>query len=258
MKKYLANFLKFKPLLGELVSRDIKTKYRKSILGVLWTLLNPLFMMLILSIVFSSIFKFEVEKFPLYILSGQVIFNFYSEATTSAMSSIIGSSALIKKVYIPKYLFPVSKVLSSAINIMASFFALIIVMVVTRADLHFSILLIPIPIICVSCFSMGIGLILAAYAVKFRDILHLYSVFITGYMYLTPIIYPINILPARVKFFVLLNPLTSILNMFRGFAIYNEMPSAFTMLMSTIPSVLVLFLGVWLFHKRQDSFILYV
>lgn len=258
MDKYLNNFLKFKPLLGELVSRDIKIKYRRSILGVLWTLLNPLFMMIILSIVFSSIFRFEVEKFPLYILSGQVIFNFYSEATTSAMSSVIGGASLIKKVYIPKYLFPVSKVLSSAINIMASFFALIIVMVITKADLHYSIILIIFPILFVTVFSMGIGLILAAYAVKFRDIIHLYSVFITGFMYLTPIIYPISILPKTVKAVVMLNPLTSILDMFRGFAIYNTMPSMYTILMSTIPSVIVFVLGLYVFHKKQDSFILYV
>ena len=113
MSTYIQNFLKFQPLLVELVARDIKIKYRRSVLGVLWTLLNPLFMMIILSVVFSNLFKFDVENFPLYLLSGQVIFNFFSDATTSSMNSIIGSAGLIKKIYVPKYLFVLSRVLSN-------------------------------------------------------------------------------------------------------------------------------------------------
>ena len=103
MSSYIRNFVKFQPLLSELVARDIKIKYRRSVLGVLWTLLNPLCMMIILSIVFSSIFKFDVENFPLYVLSGQVIFNFFNDSTTSSMSAIISSASLINKVYVPKY-----------------------------------------------------------------------------------------------------------------------------------------------------------
>ncbi len=110
MSVYIQNFLKFRPLLNELVSRDIKIKYRRSVLGVLWTLLNPLLMMIVLSVVFSNLFKFDVENFPLYLLSGQIVFNFYSESTSSAMSSITGNAALIKKVYVPKYLFVFSRI----------------------------------------------------------------------------------------------------------------------------------------------------
>ena len=134
MSSYIQNFKKFQPLLAELVARDIKIKYRRSVLGVLWTLLNPLFMMIILSVVFSSIFKFDIENFPLYILSGQLIFNFFNDATTSSMTSIIGSAALIKKVYVPKYLFVIARVFSSFINLMASLVALILVMVAMRAE----------------------------------------------------------------------------------------------------------------------------
>ena len=120
MSVYIQNFVKFKPFLKELVSRDVKVKYRRSILGVLWTLLNPLLMMTVLSIVFSNLFKFDIENFPLYLLCGQVIFNFFNDATTNAMSAIIGSASLIKKVYVPKYVFVMSRVCSSLINLMAS------------------------------------------------------------------------------------------------------------------------------------------
>ena len=132
MSGYIKNFLKFRPLLSELVARDIKIKYRRSVLGVLWTLLNPLCMMIILSIVFSNIFKFDVENFPLYVLSGQVIFNFFNDATTSSMTSIISSASLIKKVYVPKYLFVLSRIVSSFINLMAAFTELLLFMVATR------------------------------------------------------------------------------------------------------------------------------
>lgn len=139
MSIYIQNFKKFRPLLGELIARDIKTKYRKSVLGVLWTLLNPLFMMIILSVVFSNLFKFDVEYFPVYLLSGQLIFNFYSEATTASMSAIMDNGSLLKKIYVPKYLFVLSRVFSSTINLLASFTALILVMLAMRVELHYTV-----------------------------------------------------------------------------------------------------------------------
>lgn len=126
MNQYIQNFVKFQPLLKELVGRDIKIKYRRSVLGVLWTLLNPLFMMIVLSVVFSNLFKFDIENFPLYLLSGQIIFNFFNDTTTTSMGAIIGNASLIKKIYVPKYLFVLSRVVSSVINLMASFTALML------------------------------------------------------------------------------------------------------------------------------------
>ena len=116
MIQYVRNFQKFRPLLGELVMRDVKIKYRKSVLGVLWTLLNPLLMMAVLSIVFSHLLRFNVENYPVYILSGQVMYNFFSEATSSAMTSILNNAPLIKKVYIPKYLFTFARITLDAIR----------------------------------------------------------------------------------------------------------------------------------------------
>lgn len=256
MSVYIQNFLKFRPLLMELVTRDIKTKYRRSILGVLWTLLNPLLMMLVLSVVFSHIFKFQVENYPLYILSGQVVFNFFSESTSSAMSSIINNAPLIKKVYIPKYLFTLSRVASSVVNVMASFCALIVVMVFSGIELNFTVLLLVVPMGILIIFSTGIGLLLATVAVKFRDIIHLYGVLITALTYLTPVIYPISILPAKIRFFVELNPLTGILNMFRNLMIYNTLPTVGQLLTSVTIAIGTFLLGLFVFYKNQDKFIL--
>lgn len=256
MKKYFENFKRFQPLLSELVARDIKIKYRRSVLGVLWTVLNPLCMMVILSIVFSSIFKFDIENFPLYVLSGQVIFNFFNDATTNSMNSIIGSASLIKKVYVPKYLFVLSRVVSSFINLMASFCALLVMMIVMRVELHWEMILSVIPLIMVVGFSLGVGLILAAVTVKFRDIIHLYSVFTTGLMYLTPVIYPISMLPDTIRKIVMLNPLTNYLTMFRDVMFNGTLPSLSAIGIGILEMVIALILGLWVFYKKQDEFIL--
>jgi len=244
VNSYIQNFKKFKPLLGELVARDVKIKYRRSVLGVLWTLLNPLCMMIILSLVFSNIFKFDVENYSLYILSGQVVFNFFSGATTDAMSSIISNGSLIKKVYVPKYLFVLSRIISSFINLLASFTALLLVMIATRAELHWKVVLVVIP------------LMLAAITVKFRDVMHLYSVFTTALMYLTPVIYPMSILPNWLYKLVMLNPLTNMLMMFRDVMINNNIFDLKSLIIAIIETALMFLIGLYVFYKNQDEFIL--
>lgn len=255
---YIQNFKKFRPLLWELIARDIKIKYRRSVLGVLWTLLNPLFMMIVLSVVFSNLFKFDVEYFPVYLLSGQLIFNFYSESTTNSMSAILSNGALIRKIYVPKYLFVISRVCSSTINLLSSFTALICVMLATKVDLHYTVFLAPIPLFFIIVFSLGVGLMLSAITVKFRDIMHLYSVFVTALMYLTPVIYPLSILPKWLYPIVMLNPLTNILQMLRGVMLYNAIPSLSSILIAMVECGVMLALGLYVFYKNQDEFILNV
>jgi ABC-2 type transport system permease protein len=256
MRQYLSNYKRFQPLLYELVARDVKIKYRKSAMGVLWTLLNPLMMMAILSVVFSNLFRFDIENYSLYLLAGQIIFNFYNESTSGAMTAILGNASLIKKVYIPKYLFVISRITSSGINILSSFCALILVMVFTKSELHWTIFLAVIPLAYLFVFSLGIGLILAALTVRFRDVMHLYSVFVTALMYLTPVIYSISMLPKWVQFIVKLNPLTGILTIFRNVVIYNTIPSIQSLLISGMTVIITLGAGMWIFYKQQDSFIL--
>ena len=248
--------MKFRPLLQELVSRDIKIKYRRSVLGVLWTVLNPLFMMIILSIVFSNLFKFDIENYPVYILSGQVIYNFYNESTSSAMSAMLDNAALIKKVYIPKYLFVMSRILSSIINVLASHCALLIVMIVTGVELNWTVVLFPIPLILLVLFCFGFGLILATIAVKFRDIIHLYGVFTTGLMYLTPVIYSLSLLPKGLYRIVRLNPITNYLMIYRDVMLNGVLPDLTQVLIALIEGIIMMALGLLVFAKKQDSFIL--
>lgn len=256
MPSYIENFRKYRPLLEELVSRDVKIKYRRSVLGVFWTLLNPLLMMIVLSVVFSNLFKFDIENFPLYLLSGQIIFNFFNDATSNAMSAIIGNAALIKKVYVPKYMFVLSRVISSVINLLASCVALFLVMIATRAELHWTMLFAWVPILLLIGMSLGIGLFLAAITVKFRDVMHLYSVLMTVLMYLSPVIYPMSILPEWLKDAVMLNPLTNIIVMFRELVIYDTMFNPEALLLAVVQTGMCLAVGIYVFYKKQDGFIL--
>ena len=172
------------------------------------------------------------------------------------MSAITGNAALIKKVYVPKYLFVISRVFSSFINLMASFTALILVMVATRAELHWTVILSFIPLTLLVVFSLGVGLILSAITVRFRDIMHLYSVFLTALTYLTPVIYPMSILPSWLYKIVMLNPLTNILIMFRNVMINNTIFDLTSLIIAVVETLVFLGIGLYVFYKNQDQFIL--
>lgn len=254
----IRSYGKYKFLIGELVSRDVKLKYRRSALGYLWSLLNPLLTMIIVSTVFSFIFKQEIENFPIYLLIGQIMFQFFSESTSMAMGSIIQNAALLKKVYVPKYIFPISRVLSCSVNFVFSLLALFIVMLFTATPVNFTILLIPFPILCILIFSIGISLILSVYAVYFRDLLHLYGVFTTMIMYLTPIFYPITLLPNGIAWLINANPLTQFVTCMRTIVLERSLPSASNAVLCVVFALASLFIGIRVFSTKQSKFMLYI
>ena len=258
MQNELIKFKKFVPLLSELVMRDIKVKYRRSVLGVFWTLLNPLLMMAVLSFVFAHLFRFNIDNYALYLLSGQVVFHFFSEATTSAMTAVVQNAALLKKVSLPKYLFPLARIASSTINVLASVGALFLVMLCFHVPLRATLFLAVVPLGLLLVFAIGIGLILARLAVKFLDVVHLYGVVLTVVMYLMPVIYPLALLPDWVRAVVLLNPLTQLLEWFRAVTLYHTIPDLGSMLYVTIWALGILVVGAVVFYREQDYFVLYL
>lgn len=258
VKVMFDGFLKYRHLLSELVIRDIKVRYRKSFLGLLWTLLNPLLMMTVITLIFSNLFRFDIHNFPVYFLTGNIIFSFNSEATSQAMYSIIGNANLIKKVYIPKYLFPLSRVLSCLVNFGFAFIAMLIVMLVTGAHFHSTILLAFIPIIYLILFTTGLSLILSALTVFFRDIGHFYSVVIMAWMYFTPIFYPITIIPEKLRWILVLNPMHHFIAYFRDVVLYNTIPEFATNVECLLIGAIFMAIGLLLFYKKQDKFILYI
>ena len=214
MKQAWRHFLQYKPLLKELVSRDLKVKYRRSFLGYVWSLLNPLLMMCVMTLVFSYMFRFDIPNFPLYLITGQTLWTFFNESTNMSMYSVLQNGALIKKVYIPKFIFPISRVLSSFVTMSFSLAAIVIVMIVTKAPFYWTILLFPVPLIFLLLFATGIGMVLSALSVYFRDITHLYGVVTLAWMYLTPIFYPVSALPEEIIPIVQGNPMYSYITFF--------------------------------------------
>lgn len=261
-EKYLSEkieaFKRFIPLLRELVVRDIKVRYRHSVLGMVWTVLNPLMMMVVITIVFSTLFKQNIPNYPIYYLSGSLIFSFNSESTTTALNSIISNSSLIKKVYIPKYLFPFSNILSGLVNLGFSLIAMFIVMILTQAPFHVTLLLLPIPIFYTFLFSTGLGILLSALTVYFRDIAHFYGVFILAWTYFTPVFYPVDILNDTVMKIMQLNPMYHYVSFVRELVIVGEFPSMKENLLCFLIGLITLIIGLCVFYKRQDNFVLYV
>ena len=257
-KRKLAGFLKYRYLLSELVVRDIKVRYRRSVLGLFWTLLNPLLMMSVMTFVFSTVFKSNIPNFPVYFLTGSILFSLNAEATTQALYSIIGNGNLIKKVYVPKYLFPCSRVLSGLVNFCFSFVALLIVMAVTGADFYPTLLLAVIPVFFLLLFTTGLSLMLAAYTVFFRDLGHLYSVLIMVWTYFTPIFYPITIIPEQYRWLMYLNPMYHYIEYFRMLILEGVFPGLELHLYCGLIGVVFLGLGLLTFYKKQDKFILYI
>lgn len=252
------NIIKYRNLISELVTRDIKKKYRRSILGYLWSMLNPLFTMLITAMVFSELFRFQIDNFALYLLTGQLIFTFYAEATSFAMGSILENGSLIKKVYIPKYLFPISRVSSSAVNLLFSLPAMLAIMVYTGHELTLTLIFCLIPLILLYVFCIGIGLFISGLTVYFRDMFHLYGVVITMLNYATPIFYPVNIIPDEYKFLINYNPLYYYLEAFREITYNNSFPSIELLSICTIFSILALVIGAYYFYKKQNTFVMYL
>ena len=160
-------FYAFDELLKQLIVRDVKLKYRRSYLGYLWSILNPLMLMMVLVVIFSNLFRFDIPNFPLYLITGQVMFNFMMEATNMSVGSIVGNASLIKKTYVPKYIFTVSKVGSSLVNLVFSLGALILVMIFTEAVFSWNLLYFPLIVLQVFIFSLGVGLYLTSATVFF-------------------------------------------------------------------------------------------
>ena len=264
---------KYSPLLRNLVVKDIKLKYRRSVLGIAWSVLNPLFTMLVLTQVFGLLLKIKVPNFATYYIVGFSIWNFFSEATVASMTSVISAAPLIKKVYIPKYVFPLEKCLFSLVNFAFSLIAVFIVMIIQGVYPSFYSLLFFIPVIYTFIFVCGMCLLLSAANVFFRDIEHLYSVLLTVWMYLTPIIYPLKLFEDKtiisgrltkiITWVIKINPLTHFVEYFRHIMMfrttdYNSVVGIKENLVCLGMSLVVFVIGAFVFNKAQKKFILYI
>ena len=245
---------KYQPLIHELVSRDLKVKYRRSFLGYIWSILNPLLMMLLQSIIFSYMFRNDIPNFPLYLICGNTLFTFFNETTSMGLTSVIQNAPLI----IPKFIFPISQAVSRFVTMLFSFGAVLLVMIFTRATFYWTIFLSWLPLVLLFFFSCGLGLLLSALAVYFRDMMHLYSILTMGWMYATPLFYPITALPETLQKLMKLNPLYHYINLFRNLMMYGNIPGPNTWIACISCAVASMAIGLLVFRKLQKNFILYI
>ena len=267
IKSLLSNFKRYSFLMSQLISRDFKVKYKRSVLGVLWSILQPILMMTVMAIVFSQMFKFKVEgiNYLVYLMTGIIMFNYFSDATNNAMTSVVFNFGLINKVYIPKYIFPIAKCLFSGINFVLTlipWFAIILLSYVGLGEYtcHLNIwyILIPYIFICLFLFSLGIGMILSCVSVFLRDMFYIYSIILTIWNYLTPVFYSIEILPTKLQTIFKLNPLYLYITGVRSIVLTGQRPSLIQLGSMALVSVVTLLIGLVVFRKKQDKFIYYV
>lgn len=243
-----------------LVSKDFKLKYRRSVLGVLWSVLNPLLMMCVLAAVFTNVLKFgdDVQNFPMYLILGNVLFSLMADSTSSAMGSILESAPLIKKVRVSKMIFPLEKVLFTLVNFAISLIAVVIVMLFFRIPPTVNLLAMPILLVFMLLFCAGLGMLLSSLAVFFRDVCHLWGVVITAWTYATPLFYPVGLLPDWMQAAEAFNPMYHYVCYFRDIAMYNTVPGLTENLVCLGMAAITFAVGFAVFKATEKKFILYV
>lgn len=245
---------RYRDLLQLLIVNRIKTRYKRSVLGVVWTLLNPLLNTLVLSLVFSQIFRFNVPNYAIYILSGLLFWNFFAQSTLDAMDTLVWGSSLLKRIYIPRTIFAVAVVGNGLVNYLLALIPLGIIMLVLRHPFTLNLLALPLAILILAMFTLGMGLLLSTLAVFFVDLVYIFNVLLLVWFYLTPIIYPLSIIPERFLPLFRLNPLLHLLQLFRLLIYEGTMPSL-TLWGATFLLALITFGAGWLiFTRKVDEF----
>lgn len=248
----------YRDLIYQLVRKDIVSRYKRSILGIAWTLLQPLAMMLILLLVFSTLFQ-AVKGYPAYILSGLIAWTFFAQTTSAIINQIVWGGALLKQIYVPRTSFAVSAIGTGLVNLALSLIPMFLIMLLADVPFRWSLLFLPVSMLFLAAFALGVGLIISTMAVHFPDVAEMYSIVLMAWMYLTPIIYPENIIPEAYRFwFFNLNPMYHIIKVFRMPIIDGIVPDAMTLIAAGTVSLLTLGIGWLFFSKRADTFAYYL
>lgn len=250
--------LRYRDLVAYLVARDLKVRYRRSSIGFAWTMLQPLLTMLVLNLVFSSIFRFEVENYAVYALAGILFWNFFSQSIITSMNSLRANATLLTKLPVPKFVFPLSTILAGVVNLLLALVPLFLILVVTGHPLRPSLLFLPVAIVIAATFTFGAGLLLAPLAAFFSDVVELVTVVMTLAMYLTPVFYPMEIIPDRLLWVVRFNPLRSVLEVFRDPIYYGKVPPLPHLTVAVGAALLALAIGALSFRRLSDRIAFYV
>jgi ABC-2 type transport system permease protein len=245
-------------LIWALGLKDLRVRYKRSILGFLWSLLNPLLMMIILTVVFSTIARMAIHQYAVFLISALLPWTFFSQALSYGVESIVGNGELLKKVYIEKLVFPAAAVVSNVINFLLSMVPLLLLLLVLRFPLHWTWVYLPVAMATMVFFASGCCFFFAAANVFFRDVSHILQIVLSAWFYVSPIIYSVEFVPRRARIFFKLNPLFYILEGFRDSIYFGRIPSWGSMLAAFGISVATLIAGYTFFRRSQNSFVFYV
>jgi len=252
----LVQLWRYRELVAQLVSRNIKARYKRSVLGVLWTMLNPLLMMAVLTLVFSGLFRLTVPNYSVYLLTGLLFWQFFSQATVASTSEIVWGASIVKRIYVPRTVFAVAAVGNGIVNLALSLLPLALVMTVLGVPIGPAALFTPASVVMAAMFTLGVSLFVSSLAVYFADFVEIYQIALTAWMYLTPIIYPADIIPGRLRWLLEMNPLYCLVESFRVPIHGGTMPSPRILAAAAAVSALTLVLG-WLFFTRSADEIAY-
>ena len=245
-------------LLRNLIHRDLTIRYKRSVLGFFWTMLHPLLLMLILTMVFSAVFRFTVPRYDIYVLAALLPWNFFAQTTVGSMYSLTWNGALMKRVRVPKSIFTLSTVIAGLINLLLAYLPLLVIMLVRGAPIRPAFAFLPVSVLILAVFTYGVSLLLTALSVYFIDVREMYNVLLMALMYLTPVIYPIDIIPERYRPFFALNPLLYFVEIVRAPVHDGVLPGANTLLIAIAIALAAVVIGWMTFRRLSRGFYPYL
>lgn len=250
----LRGVFQYRDLIFQLIRRDIVARYKRSVLGVAWTMLQPLGMMVVMTLVFSRLFH-QIQGYPAYVLSGLITWTFFSQTTTAAIHQMVWGGALLNRIYLPRTSFSISAIGTGLVNLAISIIPLVVIVLVLRLPLTVSILFIPISMLLLASFAMGVGLLLSTLAVDFPDVSEMYQIILMAWMYFTPVIYPETMIPPEYqRWMFTLNPMYHLVKLFRAPIYEGKLPDLQSLLMGTVISLVTLIVGWIVFSRAADRF----
>ena len=258
MPQLVRDIYRYRELIWALAIKELKIRYKRSVLGFLWALLNPAFMMIVLTLVFSTIMRFNIPHYAIFLLSVLLPWTFFSQSLSYAVESIVSNGDLIKKVAVPKLVFPMAAVVSNIINLLLSLIPLAVLVPLLRHPFYWTWIYLPVPLLALTIFTMGMTFFFAAVNVFYRDVAHILQVVLSAWFYVTPIIYPLDMLPKHYQWILKLNPIIYVINGFRLSVYYGQLPRMQSIVASFVCAFISLLLGYAVFRKYQNTFVFYV
>jgi ABC-2 type transport system permease protein len=253
-KQWLDEVIAYSELLANLIARDLKTKYRGSYFGILWSLLNPLLLMLVYTLVFSVIVRVNIHPYAIFLLTGLVPWNAFAQSLQTATTSVLDNAAIVRKVYFPLQLLPLSAVLAISVNFAINIGLLLILTLIFHVQLSPTMLLLPVLMLIQILFTFGLGSMLAAIQVYFRDVQYFLGILITAWFFLTPVVYSLELVPARLRPILAINPMSWDITSFQDVWFYGRLPNWTYFLGFTAVSVLALLLGIVIYGRLSTRF----